>query len=143
MKKTLPTTLLLIPTVCLAKDRCMLNNENYDVYAAAKTHRDAFAKFLPVQKSKNIRIEKAYSIQNAIVIESVFSYTQDYLEQGLVTNDISMEDMEEMMRNTVTKEVCKETSPLISFIKLGGEMKQLYYFADYAPYMSIEIKECP
>lgn len=144
MNRTILISLLLVvmSSTCLAQDKCKANNINYDVCKAARTFADEFAKVLPMQMNQNIRLEKSFAIQNVFALQGVYSYTQESLEQELSKNDLTMSEMEEMMRNIVTANVCKAKSPTEAFIKLGGQITHIYNFADYKPYMTIEISKC-
>lgn len=136
------TLFLTIPSLCLAKDECKSNQVNFDTCKAAREFSDELATSLPMQMSQNIRLEKVFAIKSMVSMHAVLGYTKQYLELESSKAGVTMETLEEKMRNATIANICHPKSPTLAFIKLGGKIQYVYRFSDYMPYLEIDIKKC-
>jgi len=136
------TFFLTIPSLCLAKDECKSNQVTIDTCKAAREFSDELATSLPMQMSQNIRLEKVFAIKSMVSLHAVLGYTKQHLEQESSKAGVTMEALEEQMRNVTIANICQPKSPAATFIKLGGKIQYVYQFSDYMPYLKIDIKKC-
>ena len=130
------------PYMAEAGDECQPKAGGTNICEHARAVVDEMAPRLPMKMSENLTMEKVFSFKNQVGINVILGYDETHLMSVAKDSGMSMEDITKGMKSSVKSYLCRDESPVSSFIQLGGEAKYIYKYSDGKPYLTVNIDEC-